>query len=282
MIYVLYHRDNDGAFAAAAAYHVFKDTATYISVQYGEEFPIKELTSTDEVYIVDFSYKKDLLDKVHKTVKKLVVLDHHKTAQEELLGTPYSIFDMYKCGCTLAWEYFRPDEEMPEIYKLVEDRDLFKNSMTYTEHVAEALYMYDLNNIPEIYDSIQDPSFLSRLIDVGNVLISYKVNHIEKTISKQANRVGIVNFEGHETAIYNAIGYIWDMAKPIRDEYDVSVTMSYMMLSDACVFNMRSIGDIDVSEIALKYGGGGHKNAACFRLPYSKAFELITNLVTSQ
>lgn len=31
-------------------------------------------------------------------------------------------------------------------------------------------------------------------------------------------------------------------------------------------FSLRSRGDIDVSEIAKKFGGGGHKNAAGFQL----------------
>ena len=33
------------------------------------------------------------------------------------------------------------------------------------------------------------------------------------------------------------------------------------------VFSLRSVGNFDVSEIAKKYGGGGHKNAAGFRIP---------------
>jgi oligoribonuclease NrnB/cAMP/cGMP phosphodiesterase (DHH superfamily) len=121
MIYVLYHRDTDGLFAAAAAYRTFGDTAKYISVQYGEKFPleIKELSTEDMVYILDFSYKKDILDVVDQKVDKLLVLDHHKSAESELKDCEYAIFDMDKCGSTLAWEYFNPFLDMPYIYYLV-------------------------------------------------------------------------------------------------------------------------------------------------------------------
>lgn len=34
------------------------------------------------------------------------------------------------------------------------------------------------------------------------------------------------------------------------------------------VFSLRSQGEFDVSEIAKQYGGGGHKNAAGFRVPF--------------
>jgi nanoRNase/pAp phosphatase (c-di-AMP/oligoRNAs hydrolase) len=40
-------------------------------------------------------------------------------------------------------------------------------------------------------------------------------------------------------------------------------------------FSLRSQGDIDVSEIAKKYLGGGHQHAAGFRLPVGEGRELI-------
>jgi nanoRNase/pAp phosphatase (c-di-AMP/oligoRNAs hydrolase) len=33
-------------------------------------------------------------------------------------------------------------------------------------------------------------------------------------------------------------------------------------------YGLRSIGDFDVSMVAQAFGGGGHKNAAGFQLPY--------------
>ena len=44
-------------------------------------------------------------------------------------------------------------------------------------------------------------------------------------------------------------------------------------------FSLRSIGDIDVSEIAKVYIGGGHKNAAGFRLPIGEGRELIDTIL---
>jgi nanoRNase/pAp phosphatase (c-di-AMP/oligoRNAs hydrolase) len=37
-------------------------------------------------------------------------------------------------------------------------------------------------------------------------------------------------------------------------------------------FSLRSVGDFDVSEIAKSFGGGGHKNAAGFKVPRSHPF----------
>lgn len=41
---------------------------------------------------------------------------------------------------------------------------------------------------------------------------------------------------------------------------------TYYDVADGRIFSLRSVGDFDVSAIAKKYGGGGHKNAAGFKL----------------
>ena len=38
----------------------------------------------------------------------------------------------------------------------------------------------------------------------------------------------------------------------------------YWFNGENWIYSLRSNGDFDVSEIALKYGGGGHCNAASF------------------
>ena len=101
--YVLYHDDADGYASAMAAYMVYEDRATYISVQYGQAFPIDNLTNTDNVFILDFSYKKEILEEVHSKVALLVVLDHHETAMQDLDHLDYAVFDMSKSGAMLSW-----------------------------------------------------------------------------------------------------------------------------------------------------------------------------------
>jgi len=41
---------------------------------------------------------------------------------------------------------------------------------------------------------------------------------------------------------------------------------------------LRSKGDFDVAAIAQRYGGGGHRNAAGFRLPAGQFFTEILAL----
>jgi len=82
MIHVFYHsKCYDGFGAAYACWKKFGDKAKYHAVSYG--YPPPDVSGS-HLYIVDFSYKKDELFALKKKFHQVVVLDHHKTAWEEL------------------------------------------------------------------------------------------------------------------------------------------------------------------------------------------------------
>ena len=49
---------------------------------------------------------------------------------------------------------------------------------------------------------------------------------------------------------------------------------------DIIQFSLWSIGDRDVSKIAVRFGGGGHKNAAGFELNIRRGRELIDAILS--
>ena len=81
-IWVLYHADcMDGYGAAWAAWKSFGDSARYKAVRYHE--PIPKLPDNIELYILDFCYSMDDLVSTAQRVRKIVVLDHHISAQKD-------------------------------------------------------------------------------------------------------------------------------------------------------------------------------------------------------
>ncbi|EKD89683.1 MAG: Phosphoesterase, dhha1, partial [uncultured bacterium] len=132
--YVLYHDDADGYASALAALLFFRDEAIYIPVQYNQEFP-NQITLDNEtnIYILDFSYSRDILDNIYSLVNKLVVIDHHDTAKDQFQDVVYFIFDNTKAGCILSWKYFHNDKKIPYIFDLVADRDLWKFYLSDTK-----------------------------------------------------------------------------------------------------------------------------------------------------
>ena len=146
-VYVLYHANCfDGTGAKFAAWKRFGDAAYYIPVQYGKPFPdMVKLGPETDVYILDFSYPRDFLEELHSKVHKLVVLDHHKTAQADLAGLDYAKFDMNKSGAVLAWEYFHPGKVVPDMLRLIQDGDLWKFEFAETKALRAALPLLESN-----------------------------------------------------------------------------------------------------------------------------------------
>ena len=131
-IYILHHDDADG-WGAGAICHSSTSENKYetkiFAVNYNQPFPfdVEILTSKDKVFILDFSYPKEILEDIHKRVERLIVLDHHKSAIG-LADLPYVVFNLKKSGVLLAWDYFVPEYPAPESVQLLDCYDLWKKN----------------------------------------------------------------------------------------------------------------------------------------------------------
>ena len=121
---VLYHAHcNDGFGAAWVAHRVFGDGADYVPVHHGD--PPPRSYPGREVLVLDFAYPRDVLLEMHEKATSLLVLDHHVTAQRDLEGLDWAVFDLEHSGAVLAWKHFFPDEATPWLLEYVEDKDLW-------------------------------------------------------------------------------------------------------------------------------------------------------------
>ena len=156
---VIYH-DNcaDGFGAAFAAWLTLGDEAEYVACRYGEEFTyITEIAASNcEVYILDFSFPRDVMDLIFKHSKRVVWLDHHKTAFEMWLGYDhqkegwfvdnnaphYICLDHHNSGALLAWKFFHPDFDVPLFIKHIDDYDRWQFKVEGTKVFNKALWSY--------------------------------------------------------------------------------------------------------------------------------------------
>lgn len=256
MVYVLYHKNcMDGKGAAYAAWLKFKENAEYIEVGYGD--PLPEIENNSEVYILDFSYPKDILIQLNERCK-VVVLDHHKTAQNDLEGLTFAHFNMNKSGASLAWEYLHPNEKKNEHINFIEDRDLWnwklKNSKEYS------LGAYSLIKNFKDFDKY---SFF-QLIDAGNNISIYQSQQIESIL--QNSFVTIMEFDNKEykVAMVNSPILQSELGDELLGKYpDVDFAWVYREDKDNSYVSLRSEDRRkDVSVIAKLFGGGGHRNAS--------------------
>lgn len=281
---VLYHNDADGFGAAFAHnFNLGGDNTAYIPVQYGQ--PVPEIPGeATEVFILDFSYDRATCDGLAEKYD-LTVIDHHKTAEKELEGAEYAVFNMSKSGCVLAWEFFSSDP-VPTLLKYVQDRDLWKWEMHNSEEINLGVAAMDFS-----FDAWACTT-VSELETSGVAIKSFRDGQI-KTSMKSVRMLELICPAGtFEVPVANATANISELGNEMCKAYpDAPFSASYCDRQDKRTWSLRSIGDSDVSAVAKSLGGGGHKNAAGFTTEigwpgyvgtdFLNAFEEATNEKTS-
>ena len=99
-----------------------KDKIIYYPGTHGYDPP--DVTGRN-VAIVDFSYKREILNKMKEQANRLIILDHHISAQRDLEGFPNAIFDMNRSGAMIAWDFCNKGIPAPQLIKYIQDRDIW-------------------------------------------------------------------------------------------------------------------------------------------------------------
>lgn len=263
-IRVFYHANcPDGLASAAVACRKFGNNANYVALNYGDPFVIEK---GDGVYFVDFSVKRDVMLELSKDADYIVVIDHHKTAEAELVDLPSNVelvFDMSKCGAVLTHEYFFPNEPVPELIYYVQDRDLWKWELPYSKEVNEALYVLprDISNHSQaLYKLKSEP-----LVAQGIAILAAK----EMTIQSILRNSYQMLINNTICPAVNSCSYMSEVGNELAKESSNGFSCVWFLLPDGRYkYSLRGNGSFDCSELAASFGGGGHHNAAGFTLDY--------------
>lgn len=275
-ILVLFHAFCPDGFASAWVCHrKFGDRADYLPSAYGKLLPIDEYGKGKQIYMVDFSFPRAELLAL-KENNDVVVIDHHKTAQADLKDIPGVIFDMEKCGASLTWSTLFPDEEMPPLIAYVEDRDLWKWEMPYSREVSSAMYSY-----PQTFEDFSK-LFERPIVDLvkeGEAIERYKAIAIAgnlKSGSKRQLRISDKTVIAKIVNCTHAISEVGEAAYLSDPDVDVAVLYFINQSGEVKVsFRSSQKKDFDCSELAKRFGGGGHKNAAGASMDREKFFQLF-------
>lgn len=227
------------------------------------------------VYMLDFSYRAPVLIDIAMKAKSVTIIDHHKTAEEEIAKMFYdtaasanvrSIFDLNKSGARLAWEYFHPDEEVPLFVKIVEDRDLWRFALPGTREISAVVFShpYDFHAWSGLSEACDNE--FSQLVSEGRAIERKHHKDIAELVNATKRRMAI---GGSEVWAANLPYTLASDAGHLMCSDDKTFAACYYDTPEGRTFSLRSKDDgLDVSEIAKLYGGGGHPHAAGFRLPH--------------
>lgn len=307
---VLYHYPcPDGVFAALAAHLYFKalslPVAFFPNTVYdpirAENLPVDELS---EVYLLDFVGPSGFVSDISSKVESVTILDHHKTAFEELSGKAsvgenvIKIIDMKRSGATIAFDYFREkllrnpnvsvDKFVPEseyerinkLFKYIEDADLWRwalpNSKAFSSGLKDTNIEFNININAALFDQLLALD-ADHVIVHGQDTLSHKQELIDRALERSYKIALGDGLFGHCLAVDA------DSIANLRSELGNQLAAKSLDLKlraigavvykvpeldneTALKVSLRSLEAEDTTSISQTYGGGGHKNASSFML----------------
>jgi len=277
-IIVYYHDDMDGKCSAAIVKYAYGDGAEikFVPLLYDDSVELpKDIWTYNRVYILDFTLPKRQMDELCTLFARtdVIWIEHHITALVEH-ESRYSHFDGIRKNGTaaseLTWEWmFGKYSEIPMVVKHISNMDLWQRDD------PDTLFFYEwlINYIGGPDNHIWEHLFKSKKVDPdliwrGEVLRYARMNQMKEDIKKIGYESEI---DGHKCfkANYSSFQSISDAGDFICTElgYDLAWIYHARKNNDGNlvrVSSLRSNDNVDASEIAKKYGGGGHKKSAGF------------------
>lgn len=297
---VIYHANCADGFTAAWAVHKAMQAEFHAGV-HGN--PPPDVTGRD-VILVDFCYHADVMLQLQRTARSILVLDHHKTADETLPPDPrikpayltvHRIDGTPDCGIAswpdllnaAGWDR---DEGITKaiIYALIDQQrsgasiawDFFHPGAprpALVNHVEDRdLWRFALPGTREIQAAIFSHPYSFTAWDAlaamdpadlqreGAVLERKHHKDVAELVAACARRMVIA---GHDVPAASIPYTMASDAGAILAQGE-HFAACYYDTAHTREFSLRSHADgVDVSIIAGLYGGGGHARAAGFRVP---------------
>lgn len=226
-----------------------------------------------EIYITDISPENDqeLIDQLNN--RAVWLFDHHKTALP-LTGFPWATVDTSMCGAMLFWRWLvaynsRDIAARVRAYNAlvwhVNDYDTWKHENPMSAKLNKLLCALGRERFMKRFFKNPDPI----LTNLEIILLELEQERENRYIQEVMDR-GIIphlDGEGRPYTVVFAEQYTSQLGHAILARYPMFNYVVIVNFLHGTVSLRSQEGGVDVSEIARRYGGGGHPGAAGFSLP---------------
>lgn len=272
-IVAIYHGPTcpDG-FACSWLLHKVYPDALFVAASYGD--PPPDVVGK-EVFIVDFSFPRPVMEQMISESMSLVCLDHHRSAQQALAGLGDDndmvliIFDMERSGARLTYDYLTERGHLKNdfcawLVEYAQDRDLWRHKLPMSREVNAALASFPMDWLS--WEYVQRRGY-QELVNEGCGILRYQQQLVDLAVKNAYE----VDFLGHRVLMANATTLISEIGEQLCKGRPFSVTW-FKSQQGKYIYSLRSDQDspdsLDVSEIAKRLGGGGHPHASGFTCEY--------------
>lgn len=265
-IIVIYHGGcTDGFSAAWAAWKKFGNRAEYRPFLH-HETPDARLRGKT-IYFLDIVYPETALRKIMRH-NRVVILDHHVTMRDLVRSVPEHRYAVNHSGAVLSWQYFHAGKSVPRLLQYVEDGDLWRHVLPKSRAALAFLILHDFSFAAwsVLAKKFEHPKTFKECVRSGEDILRYEEKMVRDLVADGAEKV---RFEGYEVyainspVLHSELGNILAEKKP-------PMAIIWRRQNRGWKVSLRSVGNFNVSKIAEKYGGGGHKNASGFFVPGNK------------
>jgi oligoribonuclease NrnB/cAMP/cGMP phosphodiesterase (DHH superfamily) len=225
------------------------------------------------VVYVDIAPNNEVLRAIGPVADKIIVLDHHISSKRRFESDPeladymeelgHEIhFDLTRSGAVMAWEYFHPGEPLPDLYRYVQDQDLWNWELHQSREVNAAIGSYPQQL--EVWEGFVENG-IPGLAEEGTAIV--RANRAEVAHTLKSSHVAFIDGERIEavncsTHSRSSVGH--ELAA--RARFDKPWGLVYRISSQRVHLSIYSIGELDISKVAVHFGGGGHPNASGFNV----------------
>jgi oligoribonuclease NrnB/cAMP/cGMP phosphodiesterase (DHH superfamily) len=265
---VLYHAKCNDGLTAAWCVRLVEPLAEFVAVDYQNPPPNVE---NRQVILVDFSFKRPVLEQLLASCESLLILDHHDSAQKDLAGLEHPklrvTFDMDRSGAGIAWDHYHPGKLRPWFVDVVEDADLWRwnkpetllnpDSRAIIEGIRSLpMTFHTLDRLNDTDAAMYDCDMAAMRRD-GEAILRAKEQNV-KAVAEYAYEVEVF---GHRVLIANAPHVLCsEVAHELAKGRPFGMTY-YETKDRRFKISVRST-DFDTTTITKQWGGGGHKAAS--------------------
>ena len=297
---------DDGWIAAMIVYKYYKTVAKletmpeFVEGSYSNtntEFWTDKVRDKN-VLVVDFSFKGALRKAIETACASMLVLDHHESAKIEYgedavkyedsdikLDEATALVNENKivtiiaddyCGSSLAWDFFFPDEELPELLEYIEDQDLGKRKLpgatSFTYWLRGRADYRNPSNFAFLDTFAEEEPFRNALAE-GKII--YKFVEFNLRLAAEKASVGMVTLdEDTDEEIKVALAFApyqfaSELANILLDVHEIQASLVFYawdpFTMGVSIRGSKSEAGLNTNyarRIATELGGGGHDMAA--------------------
>jgi oligoribonuclease NrnB/cAMP/cGMP phosphodiesterase (DHH superfamily) len=293
----------DGFGAAWVLNKFFKGEIDFHPGIWGVPPPLDKMTIDTDVYIVDFAYPEKELAQINRVARSMTVLDHHATSEAFLVSLETverytdlplyngnsaiehggymvhasKLFDLKRSGAGLAWDFFYTGKRRPKTLNAIEDRDLWRFALSETKEIQAGLSTHPFDF--ELWDTFMEGDYAAyALADDGAIVLKKENQDIDSILAISKFRQVIA---GYDVPVANVPVTLCSEAGQKMAKGELFAATYYDSAAGWRQYSLRSDANdpkaLDVSKIAERFGGGGHKNASGFRIQSNMAYGAFPN-----